>query len=115
MAFSLISDDYLWSIELPLPDGLIDALTCQFERLEVGTSKDAFQRRLAQHLAPALFESLDSDLKPPSESQLKFGHDIARQLGIEIPNRALQSRAGMQAFIGRHVPLLQGRTRKVSK
>lgn len=115
MAFSLISDDFAWSIELPLSDGLIEALACQFERLETGTAKDAFQRRLAQHLAPALLESLDSDLKPPSERQLRFGHDIARQLGIEVPSRALQSRAGMQAFIGRHLPQLQARARKVSK
>ena len=39
MAFSLISDDFAWCIELPLTDGLIEALACQFERLETGASR----------------------------------------------------------------------------
>jgi len=115
MAFSIISDDFACSIELPLTDGLIEALACQFQRLESGASRDAFQQRLAQHLQPALLEALDADLRPATEAQLKFGRDIARRLGIEIPSRALQSRAGMQSFIGLHLPQLQARTRGGSK
>jgi len=110
MAFSLISDDFALLIELPLDDVLVEALGSQIERLESGTaSKDAFLRRLAQYLPPALFEALDSDLKPPTKSQLKFADDIALKLGIEIPSRALQSRAAMQAFIRSQVGKLNKR------
>lgn len=115
MAFSIISDDFACSIELPLSAGLIEALACQFQRLESGASRGAFQQRLAQHLQPALLEVLDADLKPATDSQIKFGRDIARKLGIEIPSRALQSRAGMQTFISVHLPQLQARTRGGSK
>ena len=107
MAFSLISDDYAWSVELSIPDPLLEALASQFQRLQSEPSRESFRERLAELLTPALLDALDPDLQPPSTSQLRFAQDIADKLGVLIPARALRSKTAMRDFLSRYAPQLR--------
>jgi hypothetical protein len=66
----------------------------QYDRATNADSVDGFMIRLAVCFAGSLIECLDPDLKPPTDAQLKYGTDIARELGIPLHAEALRFRGG---------------------
>lgn len=61
------------------------------------------ERRLGELIAYSLLGSLlaidESESTPPTVPQIKFALDIARELGVELPVGALQSRIVIGCFI----------------
>lgn len=49
----------------------------------------------------------EPDVRPPTGAQVKFALDIARRLGVEIPEGALQDRGRMGAFLTQFGPRLR--------
>ena len=104
MAILLTSESYEWSIAVPIGDEVLDALCTQIARCEDRGSVQIFTDRLAQNLSGILVEALDSDLKPPTASQISFARSICNTLRIELPSDARLRRARMTEFIEQHVP-----------
>lgn len=91
-----------WLEELCLADHDADLLSLQLERhLERGLP-DGFTRWLAYVISTSLPESVDYDLRPPSEAQVKFATAIARTLGLALPPDVLRYRGPMHEFLTAH-------------
>ena len=61
----------------------------------------AFLERLSMSFANVLTECLDADLQLPTDSQVKYAMDIARDLGVSLPADVLRFRGAAHDFIGR--------------
>jgi hypothetical protein len=109
MTVRIVDDDNDWSVNLDLDSALLQALMIQVERGESPTGRrSSFPGKFEGLLRQLLGEALDSDIKPPTEPQLKFAVDIARALGVAIPGEALRYRGSMKAFISRFEPMFRG-------
>lgn len=88
----------------------MEALRLQVERIQ---TKDVFLapvcERIGQKISETVLDVLDPDLRPPTEAQLKFAIDIARELCINLPGEALQFRGAMQEYLSRFSPLFYSR------
>lgn len=73
----------------------------EYERATQAGSVSAFRERLAACFAASLTECLDTDLKPPTEAQVRYVMNIARDLGVVLPSEALRFRGAMTEFIKR--------------
>ncbi len=110
MSVQLILDDD-GGIAIPLDCITQEAWMLQRERAAHAGAVDGFRERLAQCFALSLVECLDPDLKPPTESQLKYATAIARELGISLPSEALRYRGPMAEFIDRFAEAMRLRRR----
>lgn len=91
-----------WLEELCLADHDEDLLSLQLARhLERGPP-EAFARWLAYVISASIPESVDYDLRPPTEAQVKFATAIARSLGLALPAEVLRYRGPMHEFLSAH-------------
>ncbi len=100
MLVQLVFEDQ-WSIPVPMDDRLQEALGVQRERAYREESDLAFVERLSTCFANLLTECLDPDLQLPTDSQMKYATDIARELGVSLPADALRFRGAAHEFIDR--------------
>lgn len=100
MLLQLMFEDQ-WSIPLPMDDRLEEALGVQRERVCRDESDLAFVARLSECFATSLAACLDTDLQLPTDSQVKYALDIARELGVSLPADALRFRGAAHEFIDR--------------
>lgn len=97
------------SIKLPLREDIAAELyvRAQEAKLAIG------DKRLAEIVAYSWLGSLlaldQTEPIPPTVPQIKFALDIARELGIELPVGALQSRVVIGFFITQHRDRLRRR------
>jgi hypothetical protein len=110
MPLQLVVDDE-GGIPIPLDDNVREAWVLQYDRASSSGGIDRFRERLAMCFASCLAECLDPDLKPPTEAQLRYATDIARQLGIPLPAEALRFRGAMAEFIDRFADTLRQKRR----
>ena len=99
MPLFLVDPYYDVQLALPADDQLEAAMSVQFQRSGRGPM-DPFVIRLRA----ALIESLDWDLRPPTESQATYGIAIAAALTLDLPGECLRYRGAMHEFIQRHAP-----------
>lgn len=100
MLLQLVFEDQ-WSIPVPMDDRLEEALGVQRERACRDELDVAFVERLSECLAQSLAACLDTDLQLPTDSQVKYAMDIARELGVSLPADALRFRGAAHEFIDR--------------
>jgi hypothetical protein len=98
----VVDEDTGWLQELALIDHDQALLSLQLERqLERGTP-EAFARWLMYLISAALPDSVDYDLRPPSQAQVNFATAIARALGLALPSDVLRYRGPTHEFISTH-------------
>jgi len=100
MPMQLVFEDQ-WSIPVPMDDRLEEALGVQRERACRDEFDLAFVERLSECFANSLAACLDADLQLPTDSQVKYAMDIARELGVSLPADALRFRGAAHEFIDR--------------
>jgi len=100
MLVQLVFEDQ-WSIQVPMDDRLHEALGVQRDRACREELDLSFVERLSACFASSLAECLDTDLQLPTDSQVKYALDIARELGVSISADALRFRGAAHEFIGR--------------
>lgn len=110
MPVQLILDDD-GGIPIPMDDCIQEAWVMQYERASHAGAVDGFRERLAHCFATSLIECLDPDLKPPTDAQVKYATDIARELGIPLPPEALRFRGSMAEFIDRFADAMRQKRR----
>ncbi len=99
MALYLVNPAVDMSLELYVSDRLESALTIQYERIKDRRVRDTFVRKLEQSLEKLLVESIDWDLKQPTEAQLNYATLVAKQLGIPLPSEAQKYRFHTAMFL----------------
>jgi hypothetical protein len=89
-------------IEIPVTEPLAQALELQWGRLSDEAARNAFGARFGPHLALALGESLDWDLRAPTPAQVTYATAISKALGLVLPSEVLRYRGHMNEFLDRH-------------
>ena len=99
MALYLVNPAVEMSLELYVSMQLEEALTIQYERIKDRRVRDTFVKKLEQRLESLLFESMDWDLKEPTEAQLNYAKLVSRQVGIPLPPEAQKYRFHTAMFL----------------
>lgn len=99
MALYLVNPSVEMSLELYVSTRLEEALTIQYERIRDRRVRDTFVKKLEQRLESLLADTMDWDLKAPTEAQLNYAKLIAKQLDIELPSEALKYRFHTAMFL----------------
>jgi hypothetical protein len=88
----------------------LEALRLQIIRLQ---QREVFLgpvcERIGQRISETVLDVLDPDLRPPTDAQVKYALDIARELSVNLPGEALQYRGAMGEFIDRYQSLFYSR------
>lgn len=91
-----------WELEVPIANATLEALRLQISKVQ---REEVFLtpvcEKIGARISESVIEVLDPDLRPPTEAQVKFALDIARELGINLPGEALQYRGTMHSFLQR--------------
>lgn len=87
------------SLELPVPSSVQHALAAQWVRLEDGSARAAFCRRVTAQLSSLIPDVLDWDIKAPTPAQLAYAMVLSKQLNVAIPEPAKLYRSRMHEFI----------------
>lgn len=99
MALYLVNPSVEMSLELYVSTRLEEALTIQYERILDRRVRDTFVRKLEQRLESLLADSMDWDLKAPTEAQLNYAKLVSKQLGIPLPSEAEKYRFHTAIFL----------------
>lgn len=104
MALYLVNPGVEMTLELFVSQRLEDALAIQYERIKDRKVRDTFVKRLERQIETLLKDSLDWDLKEPTEAQLNYAVLVAKQLGISIPSEARRYRFHTAMFLETYSP-----------
>lgn len=99
MALYLVNPAVEMSLELYISSRLEEALTIQYERIKDRRVRETFVKKLEKRLESLLGESMDWDLKAPTEAQLNYATLMAKQLGIPLPSEARKYRFHTAMFL----------------
>lgn len=99
MALYLVNPAVEMTLELFVSQRLEEALTIQYERIKDRKVRDTFVKRLEKQVEALLKDSIDWDLKEPTEAQLKYATLVAKQLGIALPSEARKYRFHTAMFL----------------
>ena len=99
MPLYLVNPAVEMTLELYVSNRLEEALTIQYERIKDRRVRDTFVRRLEKRLECLLVESMDWDLKEPTEAQLNYATLVAKQIGIPLPSEARKYRFHTAMFL----------------
>lgn len=103
MPLYLVNPAVDMTLELYVSQELEEALSIQYERIKNRTVRDTFVRHLEQRLEGLLADSIDWDLKKPTQAQLRYAIFVAKQLGLELPPEVRGSRFHAAMFLETHV------------
>lgn len=102
MPLYLVNPAVDMSLELFVSQRLEEALTIQFERIKDRRVRDTFVQHLERRLEGLLADTIDWDLKEPTQAQLSYAMLVAKQLGIELPSEVRRSRFHAAMFLEEH-------------
>jgi hypothetical protein len=100
LQITVLSDE---PFTVDLDESISEAWLLQEQRLAYAGTRISLQERLAMCMTMSMLQCLDEDLNPPTQAQLVYATDIARELGVSLPFEALRYRGAMSDFIGRYV------------
>ena len=109
MALYLVNPSVEMSLELYVSTRLEEALTIQYERIRDRRVRDTFVRKLEQRLESLLADSVDWDLKAPTEAQLNYAKLVSKQLGIPLPIEAQKYRFHTAIFLETYAEMVSVR------
>lgn len=112
MSLYLVAPGLDLSIELYISESVEQALSLQWERLKDRTARDAFCRRMTNQLDSVIPDSLDWDIKEPTQAQVSYAMVLSKQLGVSIPSEALRYRGYMHEFLETNAAALKNGRRK---
>lgn len=104
MPLYLVNPAVEMTLELYVSQHLEESLTIQYERIKDPTVRDTFVARLEQKVETLLKDSIDWDLKEPTEAQLKYALLVAKQRRIPLPSEARKYRFHTAMFLETYAP-----------
>lgn len=104
MRLQIVDAEALIRIEADLDQPSSELLDRQLSLFDQqGPELDAFRGRLQGAIAAAVVGSVQYELKPPSQAQVRYATVIAAALRVPISPDVLRYRGHMHAFIDQHV------------
>lgn len=107
MALYLVNPAVEMTLELYVSPRLEEALTIQYERIKDRRVRDTFVKHLEDQVESLLRQSIDWDLKEPTEAQLKYATLVAKQLGVSLPSEVRKYRFHAAMFLETYAPQLR--------
>ena len=104
MALYLVNPAVEMTLELYVSARLEEALTIQYERIKDRQVRDTFVRRLEGQVETLLKDTIDWDLKEPTQAQLNYATLVAKQLGVSLPSEARKYRFHAAMFLETYAP-----------
>lgn len=104
MALYLVNPAVEMTLELYVSPRLEEALTIQYERIRDRRVRDTFVKRLEGQVETLLKDTIDWDLKEPTEAQVSYATLVAKQLGITLPSEARKYRFHAAMFLETYAP-----------
>lgn len=104
MALYLVNPAVEMTLELYVSQNLEESLTIQYERIRDKRVRDAFVKRLETQVETILRDSLDWDLKEPTQAQLNYATLVAKRLGVSLPSEARKFRFHTAMFLETYAP-----------
>lgn len=99
MVLYLVNPAVEMPLELYVSHQLEEALSIQYERIKDGRVRDTFVKRLEKRLEALLSESIDWDIKAPTEAQLSYARLVSKQVGVPLPGEAERFRFHTAMFL----------------
>lgn len=99
MALYLVNPAVEMTLELYVSPRLEEALTIQYERIKDRRVRDTFVKRLESQIEMLLKDSIDWDIKAPTEAQLNYAILVAKKLGIPLSIEARKYRFHTAMFL----------------
>jgi hypothetical protein len=113
MALYLVDPGQDLYIELFVSESVERALALQWERIKDRTAREAFCRRMASQLESVIPESIDWDIKTPTQAQISYALVLSKELDVPVPPDALRSRGNMHEFLEKHAALAKAKREAV--
>lgn len=107
MALYLVNPAVEMTLELYVSQSLEESLTIQYERIRDQRVRATFVKRLEKQVETLLRDSLDWDLKEPTQAQLSYAILVAKRLGISLPSEARKFRFHAAMFLETYAPELR--------
>ena len=104
MALYLVNPAVEMTLELYVSPRLEEALTIQYERIRDRRVRDTFVKRLEGQVETLLKDTIDWDLKEPTDAQVSYATLVAKQLGITLPSEARKYRFHAAMFLETYAP-----------
>lgn len=104
MALYLVNPAVEMTLELYVSPRLEEALTIQYERIKDRRVRETFVKRLESQVENLLKDSIDWDLKEPTDAQLNYAQLVAKQLNIMLPSEAAKYRYYTAMFLETYAP-----------
>ena len=99
MVLYLVNPAVEMPLELYVSHQLEEALSIQYERIKDGRVRDTFVKRLEKRLEALLSDSIDWDIKAPTEAQLSYARLVSKQVGVPLPGEAERFRFHTAMFL----------------
>lgn len=99
MVLYLVNPAVEMPLELYVSHQLEEALSIQYERIKDGRVRDTFVKRLEKRLEALLSDSIDWDIKAPTEAQLSYARLVSKQVGVPLPSEAERFRFHTAMFL----------------
>ncbi|MCD9096504.1 hypothetical protein [Luteimonas fraxinea] len=109
MSLYLVEPAHGISLQIPVSESEERALVLQWARLKGAIARERFSERFGRQLTDAIADSLDWDIKAPTDAQLAYALVLSQKLGTDIPLSAKSSRLEMSLFLGKASVLLRDR------
>ncbi len=83
---------------IQLDESISEAWLLQQLRRDSPITRVRLEERLAACLTLSMLQCLDEDLYPPTQAQMIYATDIARELAVSLPFEALRYRGAMSEY-----------------
>ena len=108
MVLYLVNPAVEMPLELYVSHQLEEALSIQYERIKDGRVRDTFVKRLEKRLEALLSDSIDWDIKAPTEAQLSYAILVSKQVGVPLPSEARRFRFHTAMFLETYAHEIRG-------
>lgn len=112
MPFHLVSGSRDRCLELFF-EPQVEARLGDLLRPEASDPPDEYARRdLGRLIVEAISAAIENRLLPPTDNQVKYAIQVAKELGLQLPPEVLLYRDRMSGFLGRHAETYRRRRRQ---
>lgn len=87
---------------LPIRADIADEISLRLREALPAIGQERLGQLSAQAILGTLVTAMEPDPRRPTGAQIRFALDISEKLGVSLPDRILQDRTVMGAFLTRH-------------
>jgi hypothetical protein len=102
MTLRLSDPDTGKSIDLAVPDSVLNCFREQIKRARTPKSLEAFRSRLECRIEPAIIEAVNLSIQPPLRHEITRAQVISMMQNVPLPTRTLHHRTTLLKFLQKY-------------